>query len=230
MENEPDIAPVSAIPVELNSSVANGEDWSTNSQLDEDRIASARVDSASPSTPLEQEGTPAVQVRPQSEGGEKQERGEQSVAGDIAVESSDPVEQETGANEAVPEKQFEIGSKSTPEAAVTALDATPSTLVPFPTAESIDTSSSIIEPIPSKTPSTITSTLLASNPPSRAPTPTLTPSVTTPPTPSVSPAPPKKFASSLSVNKKFLEKAGEKSKPEVKAAVGTSCCYIHARL
>ncbi|KAL8291707.1 hypothetical protein RQP46_001965 [Phenoliferia psychrophenolica] len=40
------------------------------------------------------------------------------------------------------------------------------------------------------------------------------------PTPSGSPAPAaKKFHSSLSVNKKFLEKAGEKSKPDVKATV-----------
>ncbi|KAK4705177.1 uncharacterized protein P7C70_g1040, partial [Phenoliferia sp. Uapishka_3] len=39
-----------------------------------------------------------------------------------------------------------------------------------------------------------------------------------PPTPSGSPAPPKKFTSNL-INKKFLEKAGEKSKPDVKATV-----------
>lgn len=45
--------------------------------------------------------------------------------------------------------------------------------------------------------------------------------VPTAPIRSSSPAiPTKKFASSLSVNKKFLEKAGEKGKPEVKVAVG----------
>ncbi|KAM0787917.1 hypothetical protein ACM66B_006124 [Microbotryomycetes sp. NB124-2] len=38
-----------------------------------------------------------------------------------------------------------------------------------------------------------------------------------PPGPSISPAPTKKFQSSLAVNKKFLEKAADKSKPEVKA-------------
>ncbi|KAK4050536.1 hypothetical protein OIO90_005003 [Microbotryomycetes sp. JL221] len=38
-----------------------------------------------------------------------------------------------------------------------------------------------------------------------------------PPGPSISPAPTKKFQSSLAVNKKFLEKAADKTKPEVKA-------------
>ncbi|KAK4052139.1 hypothetical protein OIV83_002433 [Microbotryomycetes sp. JL201] len=37
-----------------------------------------------------------------------------------------------------------------------------------------------------------------------------------PPGPSISPAPAKKFQSSLAVNKKFLEKAADKSKPEIK--------------
>lgn len=58
--------------------------------------------------------------------------------------------------------------------------------------------------------------------PSRSSTPTLGLSHPPPP-PSSSPVPaPKKFASSLSVNKKFLEKAGEKGKPDVKATVGAS--------
>ena len=64
-------------------------------------------------------------------------------------------------------------------------------------------------------PSGATARGVSPGPPSSAPAPTATP----PPQPSTSPAPgaaggPKKFTSSLSVAKKFLEKAGEKSKPE----------------
>lgn len=87
-------------------------------------------------------------------------------------------------------------------------------------------SAAIVEPTPSALlPS---STLLSSTPSSTASTPVLAaaqlPSSAVP----AYVAPAKKFASSLSVNKKFLEKAGaEKSKPEVKAAVGTSPLRSH---
>lgn len=91
---------------------------------------------------------------------------------------------------------------------------------------------------PSDTPSTVAATTesaLESTAPAPATSAPLAPSATTtatssvtstlapaavpsPPTPSISPAPHKKFQSSLSVNKKFLEKATDKSKPEVKPA------------
>jgi hypothetical protein len=73
----------------------------------------------------------------------------------------------------------------------------------------------ILEPIPISATSIEASPLL-SNPPSVTSTVSL--STGRPITPSISPTPTKKFASSLSVNKKFLEKAGDKGKVEVKAA------------
>lgn len=86
-----------------------------------------------------------------------------------------------------------------------------------PTPESLASlPSGIIEPIPNP-PSNSNSILNAV--PSRTPTPTLLTKID-PPSASSSPIPVKKFASSLSVNKKFLEKAGEKGKVEVKVVVG----------
>lgn len=83
----------------------------------------------------------------------------------------------------------------------------------------------IIEPIPITpvAPSPLLSTVPLSGAPTATSTslPTLSTHAIRPVTPSISPAPAKKFASSLSVNKKFLEKAGEKGKVEVKSVPGS---------
>lgn len=223
MENESDLTPVPTTPVELISSAPNEELAPTDSKLNEDRPAVPEEVAAPLAGGLEEEGgVPGGARDAEGARAEEEERGGEAVALESVAEGKAVGELDTRAEEVAAEKQIDIKVDSTSEAAATAPAVAGSPSEPAVVVEAVDTAVSLVEPIPSKTPSTLTSTLLPSNPPSRAPTPTLTPSGPTPPPPSVSPAPPKKFASSLSVNKKFLEKAGEKSKPEVKAAVGTS--------
>ena len=218
MENEPDLAPP---PLELSTPAASAEDSPSASKPAEERIAATAEASVSSLAALEPEESVITETRPNEGPAEKEARGDERTMQRTAEETEESVEPPASAGEAVAADDGETGPNSTPDAAIAA-PATPPTLTESGAiTRSDDTIVSIVEPIPSKTPANTASSLLASNPPSRAPTPTLTPSATTPPTPSVSPAQPKKFASSLSVNKKFLEKAGEKSKPEVKAAVGT---------
>lgn len=90
------------------------------------------------------------------------------------------------------------------------------------TEEEVETSP-VADEAEATTPSTIPSPIEVPLPLSEPPTPTLSaatlPNPTSQPlTTTAAPAPTKKFASSLSVNKKFLEKAGEKGKPEVRAS------------
>lgn len=130
-------------------------------------------------------------------------KGQADVAGEAAVENVSPEEDEAPTTAAEPPST----SEAIPATSLSALQD--SSLPP-----------AIVHPFPSALPPS--SSLLASNSSSTTSTPVLAAAQLPPPTPSGSPAPTKKFASSLSVNKKFLEKAGEKGKPEVKAAISTS--------
>lgn len=222
MENESDLTTVPATPVELISSASNEEVAPTHLNPNEDRTAATEEVAIPLAGVLEKEGgVPGGAQDAEGERAEKEERGGEAAPLDGGVETKESGRPAASAQEVVAEKQPDIEVDSSSEAAATSPATAPAASEPIVVVETVDNTVSIVEPIPSKTPSTLTSSLLPSNPPSRAPTPTLVPSASAPPTPSVSPAPPKKFASSLSVNKKFLEKAGEKSKPEVKAAVGT---------
>ena len=104
---------------------------------------------------------------------------------------------------------------SAPDATSEVADAVPTPAQLEPAAEST-ASSSMPVPVPA---APVDPVSLQS---SAASTPVIGAALLPAPTPSGSPAPAKKFHSSLSVNKKFLEKATEKGKPDPKAVVGES--------
>ncbi|ORY90739.1 hypothetical protein BCR35DRAFT_299305 [Leucosporidium creatinivorum] len=236
MGDEPPLISSSSAPTptldQSTTNTTNGEGNTTTTSTSEAPIASIRAeggvrseqDTVQESTlaPVEPAAAGAAAAEGAETGGARGELaghanplnggGEQSQRGDDTVQKSKGSVPEGAAATAI---EVQLDKTASPPLDASLPSASASTSTSAPAAPTPTGSNLMVQPTPDR-PTSPASLAPPTAPPSAHP-----PTIPSAPSPSVSPAPTKKFQSSLSVNKKFLEKASSdnKSKEQPKVTV-----------